>query len=148
MLPLFGLVAAAAVLVQAGDMCNDLNLGYFITPNTVAGDQASGYCQSLGGRLADIDVYNLAPLTALVNNCLGPNSRIRVQTWDTNTFGVASLAMSTGSMAGYGTVNIASNGEMLYALCAMTTNDGAFSADENNSRVQMPEEDGGDGGPI
>ncbi|KAL9549464.1 hypothetical protein MBANPS3_005192 [Mucor bainieri] len=108
-------------------MCNDLNLGYFITPNTITGDQASGYCQSLGGRLADIDVHNLAPLTALVNNCLSPSSSIRVQTWDTNTFGVASLAMSTGPMAGYGTVNIASNGEALYALCAMTY-DVAFSA--------------------
>ncbi|GAN04251.1 conserved hypothetical protein [Mucor ambiguus] len=127
--------------IRKRDICNDSNLGYFITPNTVTGDQAFEYCQSLSGRLADIDTHNLVPLTALVNNCLGPSSRIHVQTWGANTFGVASLAMSTGPMAGYGTVSTASNGEALYALCAMTHDmmaDNAFLQVSRN-RVQMPE---------
>lgn len=152
-LPLFSLVVAvvqARSIRKRGDMCNDSNLGHFITPNTVTGDQASRYCHSLGGRLADIDVYNLAPLTALVNNCLGPSSRIRVQTWDTNTFGVASLAMFTGSMAGYGTVSVVSNGEALYALCAITTHDNSFSAQANNdtSTQQMPTQEQQENGQI
>ncbi|KAK4509995.1 uncharacterized protein ATC70_006164 [Mucor velutinosus] len=122
---LLPLCSATVAVVQARsirkrDTCNDPSLGYFITLSTITGDQAFEHCQSLGGRLATIGTHNLAPLTALVNNCLGPNSRIRVQAWDTNTFGTASLAMYTGPMAGYGTVNMASNGEALHALCAMT----------------------------
>ncbi|CAO3616718.1 unnamed protein product [Mucor fragilis] len=132
LLPLYNSLAAARS-IHKRDLCNDSNVGYFITPNTITGDQAFGYCQSLGGRLADIDTHNLLALTALVNNCLGPSSRIRVQTWDTNTFGTASLAMFTGPVAGYGTVNIASNGEALYALCAMMHDDAmAFPAEDAN----------------
>lgn len=49
-------------------------------PNTITVDEAFRHCQSLGERLADIDAHNLAPLTAFVNCCLGPSSRIQAQT--------------------------------------------------------------------
>ncbi|CEP14244.1 hypothetical protein [Parasitella parasitica] len=101
------------------DVCNDSTLGYFVTPDAISGDQAFGYCQSLGGRLADVNAHNVGTLTAFINDCLGPSSRIRIQTWDTNTFGTSSLAMFTGPFSGYGTVNIAANDDALYALCAM-----------------------------
>lgn len=144
LLPFYSSLLVTAVQARSiykRDLCNDSNVGYFITPNTITGDQAFGYCQSLGGRLADVDTHNLLPLTALVNNCLGPNSRIRVQTWDTNTFGTASLAMFTGPVAGYGTVNIASNGEALYALCAMMHDDGmAFPAAEELNSIHQQED--------
>ena len=73
-------VMQARSMYQRDDAYDDSSLCYFITPSTITGDEAFGHCQSLGGRLADIDAHNLAPLTAFVNCCLGPSSRIQAQT--------------------------------------------------------------------
>lgn len=75
----------------------------------------------MGGKLVDIGNHNLAALTVFINGCFGSYySRIRIQIWDTNTFATINLAIFTGSISGFGTVNITINDKALYALCAMT----------------------------
>lgn len=100
------------------NQCNFVDSRYFITPLRVSGDKAAAYCQSLGGNLVDVDNRNSMDLTAMVSKCLASAERsVRIQTWDTNSFGTNHLAMS--NEAGPPAVNVAPENEELFALCSM-----------------------------
>ncbi|CAO3630500.1 unnamed protein product [Mucor hiemalis] len=97
--------------------CTAENGGYFIPPNQVRGLEAVKYCQSMGGKLVDVNNENVNELTEIVTRCIGGNKNVRIQTWDTNGFGIYDLVLHTGVQAGAGTVGTARANEALYALC-------------------------------
>lgn len=97
--------------------CTAQEGGYFIPPNQVGGAEAIRYCQSLGGKLVDVNNGNVKQLTEIVSRCVGGNRNVRIQTWDTNAFGIYDLVLHTGSQAGAGTVGTARANEPLFAIC-------------------------------
>ncbi|KAI7879228.1 uncharacterized protein EV154DRAFT_576299 [Mucor mucedo] len=110
-------VNAASIPKRAETPCNIEDSRYFITPLRVSGDKAASYCQTLGGKLVDVDSRNSMDLTAMVNKCLASAERsVRIQTWETNNFGTNHLAMA--NEVGPPAVNVAPAEQELYALCA------------------------------
>ncbi|KAI8080955.1 hypothetical protein BDF21DRAFT_451880 [Thamnidium elegans] len=106
------------------NQCDFVDSRFFITPAKVSGDTASSYCSSLGGRLADVNQQNSMDLSAIVSKCLGPDKSVRIQTWDTNSFGTNHLALTNGFQTAAGSVNVAAETEELYALCQMVDTEG------------------------
>jgi hypothetical protein len=96
--------------------CNSED-GYFIPPNPVIGAEAANHCQLMGGTLADINNQNVAILSGMVNGCLGTNKNVRIQTWDTNTFGTNNLILFSGHQAGAGTVSTSGASDRHFTLC-------------------------------
>lgn len=109
-------VQAASITKRAEASCME-DSRYFITPLRVSGDKAASYCQTLGGKLVDVDSRNSMDLTAMVNKCLASAERsVRIQTWETNNFGTNHLAMA--NELGPPAVNVAPAEQELFALCA------------------------------
>jgi hypothetical protein len=124
---------------QLPPQCNTED-GYFIPPNPVIGADASKYCQSMGGALADINNQNVATLTGVVNSCIGTDRNVRIQTWDTNAFGTNNLVLYSGYQAGAGTVSTSGANEKLFALCKTLEEDfsGGASLKTANQMIESP----------
>ncbi|KAG2231332.1 hypothetical protein INT48_006544 [Thamnidium elegans] len=123
------------------NQCDFVDSRFFITPAKVSGDTASSYCSSLGGRLADVNQQNSMDLSAIVSKCLGPDKSVRIQTWDTNSFGTNHLALTNGFQTAAGSVNVAAETEELYALCQMVDTEGIVELETADAAEVVPAEE-------
>lgn len=117
-LVIFGLISycyAASIKPRQEQACDLDQQGFFVTPYEVTGEQARVLCQQLGGQLADITSQNMPAIAGAITRCHGASTHMRIQTWDTNSFGTSDLVMVSGEASG--TVHVGNNGEQLYALC-------------------------------
>ena len=101
---------------QLPPQCYSKTSGFFIPPQAVTGLNAPGYCLSFDSSLADITNQNVMLVSSLVTRCLGSHKRVRIQSWDTNSFGTNSLVLHNGITGTAGTIST-SGSEPIYVLC-------------------------------